>query len=257
MEVKNDDYYKMKYEKYKLKYEKLRQIFNFKSMGNDLNDTISLKKGTLLYRTAPNISNYKTQELLFENSLRCDETSKVGIYLASDPLISISMMIEYNKFLEFGIFRLKEDIELQNGKYSFRKFNPERFYEPNGLPIKYVEVQPEENVSHYMAPTQLMKLPSDQWEGKTPDEIFLLPREIQQYYDKQFFGEVFISKYEIDKIELVEEFVINSEKIKSPEDLLNYMKSNDYSNDFNLFLRDGIFILKSSIVVPVYSAFSS
>ena len=245
MEVKNKDYYKMKYEKYKLKYEKLRQIFNFKSMGSDLNDTISFKKGTLLYRTAPNISNYKTQELLLENSLRCEDTSKIGIYLASDPLISISMMIEYNKLLEFGIFRLKEDIELQYGKTAFRKFNPERFYEPDGSFRKYVEVIPEENVSHYMAPTQLMKLPREQWEGKNDDEIFLLPNEIQDYYNKQLFGEVFISKYDVDKIELLDEFVINSEKIKSPEDLLNYMKSINYSNDFNLFLRDGIFILKS------------
>ena len=54
--------------------------------------------------------------------------------------------------------------------------------------------------------------------------------------------ELFLTKDDITKIELIAKFKFNPTKIKCPNDLLIYLISNDYPIDINKYIEDNIFI---------------
>ena len=215
--------YEYKYIKYKLKYIELKNKSK-KLIGGGL-----FPIGEILYRSAPNICNYKTCELLKKNSLVCSDTGKIGIYFADKDsiLLSIAMCIEYDKLMEIGIFVVNEPISIEKDKYSFREINHDKYYNRDGTLILNILPNDEENISHYDCNITCL--------DKNKDA--LLPEE---YHIE--LCEIFISKTFSHKIILINTLKFNVDIIKNPNDLLEYLITNNYPNNLEKYINDHILI---------------
>ena len=107
-----------------------------------------IPENTVLFRSAPNVCKYKTDELCLRNARECQDTGKVGIYFGDASILSIAMSLEYNELLELGVFIVLEDIKVSVDKYGYRYMNPSRYFDKNGNVIPEIEPLPKENVSH-------------------------------------------------------------------------------------------------------------
>ena len=137
--------YNKKYLKYKKKYLDLKN--NFNQTGGII--TGILPQSLLLFRSAPVICNYNTEELIKANVKKCGDTSKTGIYLTDNILVSIAMCLEYNTLLEIGVFVTTEAFEISRGKYEFRELNRQKYFNGDQLiPLK------NETTFHYNRKTK-------------------------------------------------------------------------------------------------------
>lgn len=144
-----------------------------------------IKKNTLLYRAQPEINNMSDVKPMI-----CSDTGKCGTYFASQPFISIAMLIEYQKLMKLGVFRVTDNITIANGgKYGFREINPERYFDQNGQMILDVNPLPSENISHLDCEIEpldedntifLNKEKYDIWETQANCEVFLIPSELKK-----------------------------------------------------------------------------
>jgi len=211
-----------KYINYKNKYLNLKE------------NIVIIPKGEILFRTAPSICNYKNIELCYDNLMKCSDSGKTGIYFGRLPIIAISMCIEYNKLMEFGVFKVLEDIIVYKDKYGFREINPERYYKDNKL-IPYVSVKEEENINHIHCPVMLIK---NMEKGE-----YLLPDNItREYINNPKSCEIFLTKKDIPKIKLIKMFKFNPEIIKISNDLLTYLQENNYPFNLDKYINDNILI---------------
>ena len=223
--------FEKKYLKYKKKYLNLK-----KQIGGEPRYTIIPKK-TYWFRCAPNICNYNSNELCKLNVKQCSDTGKTGIYFASNIIIAISMCLEYDKLLELGIFLLTEDINVSVDKYEFRQVNKDRYFDKEGKIISSVDPTEEENISHIKCELTLLKLN----ESKTNVEE-LLPYKKQNELNEIGSCELFLTKDDITKIEIIEKFRFNPDLIKSPKDLEKYLMLNDYPFNPDKYIEDKILI---------------
>ena len=83
--------------------------------------TTKLKKGLIIYRTQP--VSCKTLK-----PMKCEDTGKKGIYFGTNKYTPIGMILEYNKPMYLCKYKLKEDVELFNGKYIFRYLDPSHHF---------------------------------------------------------------------------------------------------------------------------------
>jgi hypothetical protein len=221
---------KVKYLKYKAKY------LNLKKQKGGTPDFTTLDAGSFLFRCAPNIAELSTYQGRVANSRLCEDTHKTGLYFGSRVIISLAMCIEYNKLMEFGIFRVNNDIDsIIKGKYSFRDINPERYFDRDGRMIPYVKPLPEENVSHIECELQLLG----------PNHTFLLPEHIQDGISCLGSCEVFLSTLNpehLNNIELIAGYRFNPAIIKSASDLHRYMIENHFPFGLQKYIDDGVVI---------------
>lgn len=75
--------------------------------------SITLRKGTLLYRAGP-------QPI---EMWQCSDTNKFGVYFATYPMQSLGMVIEYKRNMLVGVFRTTADMLLTPGKYTRYSWN--------------------------------------------------------------------------------------------------------------------------------------
>jgi hypothetical protein len=254
--------YKEKYLKYKKKYLLLKDTFisigfdtsiesyyknKYLALKNKLVQKTQLEqKGgapefttidaeTFLFRCAPSIGNLNTYEGRLASVRLCSDTGKTGLYFANRVLISLAMCIEYNKLMEFGIFRVVQNIEpVIKGKYAFREINPERYFQ-NGRMILNVIPLPQENVSHAECDLQLLGA----------NDTNLLPEHIQMGLDCLGSCELFLSTLNpehLRNIELVAAFRFNPATIKTANDLHEYMVQNHYPFILQKYIDDGVLI---------------
>jgi hypothetical protein len=104
-----------------------------------------IPKGTILYRSADKICEYKNSHL---RRRECPDTGKTGVYFSTYVFQSLAMAIEYGADLELGIFKTTAPIKVMNGKYNFRFLHPERYFRSDGSFIANINVKRDENVSH-------------------------------------------------------------------------------------------------------------
>jgi hypothetical protein len=196
----------------------------------------SINTGTFLFRCAPNIGNLSTYEGRLASVRKCGDTGKTGLYFGNRVLISLAMCIEYNKLMEFGIFRIIRDIEpVIKGKYAFRQINPERYFEEDGKMIPHVLPLREENVSHAECDLQLLGA----------NNTLLLPEHIQMGLDCLGSCELFLSTLNpehLRNIELVAAFRFNPDIIRTADDLHRYMIQNHYPFILQKYIDDGVLI---------------
>lgn len=228
--LKNNSY-KQKYLKYKNKY--LAYKNNLYQQNGGIN-MIYIPKNTYWFRSAPNICNYNSIKLCKENAQICNDTYKTGIYLANNILVSIAMCLEYDKLLEFGVFLLTDNIYVSNDKYEFRQINPERYWDKQNNFIPNVKINEEENISHIMCNLNLLKLN----QSKTDLELLLPSEKI----DELNLCELFLTKDDITKIQLIDKFKFNTDIIKSVNDLQKYLEVNDYPNNIEQYINDKILL---------------
>lgn len=190
----------------------------------------------ILYRSAPEICKYNSVELCMANTQKCTDTGKNGIYFGNRIIISIAMCLEYNKLLEIGIFKLVENIDVSYDKYAYRYINPLRYFDKENKLITHVDVLEQENISHITHELQLLKM-----NNYTNDIEPLLNDERQKELDLNSY-ELFLSKDDIKKIKLIATFKFNAEIIKTPYDLLSYLKTNNYPFDIDKYIEDKILI---------------
>ena len=195
----------------------------------------SLDAGTYLYRCAPNIGSIRTCEGRLANVRLDVDTEKTGLYFANRVLISLAMCIEYNKLMEFGVFRLTNNINIMKGKYEYRQINPHRYFRADGDMILNVRPLPEENVSHIQCDLQLLG----------SNNTYLLPDNIQAGIDCLGSCEIFLSTLNpehLRNIELVAAFRFNPETVRTADDLHRYMIQNHYPFVLQKYIDDGILI---------------
>ncbi len=229
--------YKEKYLKYKKKYLLLKDTFISKqNQKGGYPEFTSIQAGTFIYRCAPNIGALSTYQGRLANTRLCGDTHKTGLYFANRVLISLAMCIEYNKLMEFGVFRVTRDIEsITKGKYAFRDINPERYINRDGSFIPNVDPLPEENVSHMECDLQLLG----------PNHTYLLPENIQQGISCIGSCELFLSTLNpnhLRNIELVAAFRFNPATVRTADDLHQYMIRNHYPFRLDKYIDDGILI---------------
>ncbi len=235
-----EPYYKNKYlalkeNKYsELKKTQIVKIDNKSQIGGAPEFT-SINAGNFIFRCAPNITNLSTYEGRFTSTRKCGDTGKTGLYFANRVLISLAMCIEYNKLMEFGVFRVVKDIEpVIKGKYAFRHINPERYFE-NGAVIPHVVPLQEENVSHMHCDLNLLG----------PNNTFLLPDHIQMGLNCLGSCELFLSTlnpFHLINLELVSAFRFNPDIIRTADDLRSYMIQNHYPFILQTYIDDGVLI---------------
>jgi hypothetical protein len=235
-------------EKYLNKNKYLDQCQNnLISKDNNNKDTIKNQNGgapeftsidanTNLFRCAPDIASLRTYQGRLANVRQCSDTGKTGLYFANRVIISLAMCIEYNKLMEFAIFRPTSDIDgIIKGKYSFRDINPERYYNEDGGIIPYVYPSPDENVSHMECNLQLL----------ASNDTFLLPNHIQAGLDCLGSCEVFLSTLNpshLQNLELVAAFRFNPATVRTAGDLHRYMIQNHFPFVLQKYIDDGILI---------------
>lgn len=225
--------YNKKYLKYKKKYLDLKN--NFYQTGGVR--TAQIPQYLFLFRSAPVICNYNTEELIKANVKKCGDTHKTGIYLADNILVSIAMCLEYNTLLEIGVFVTTEAFKVSRGKYEFRELNRQKYFNGTQL-IPFQEVSEEENISHVFPIGNLLKQNS---EGRK--EIIKLPHETQfKIARRKGFDEIFLTKDDIKKILLVRQYRFNPIIIKNASDLEEYLKANKYPLDIEKYIEDGILV---------------
>lgn len=102
-----------------------------------------IPKGTILWRTQP-VSCKDTKVKLDR------DTGKTGFYLATNSLIPLGMILEYQKPMKLCKYRLNTDIYAGLGKYSYRHLNPHRHYDRDyHFQSTDIKLLPEENISHF------------------------------------------------------------------------------------------------------------
>jgi hypothetical protein len=205
-------------------------------MNKNMNLELSycIPENTLLFRSAPNVCKYKTEELCLRNARECQDTGKVGIYFGDASILSIAMSLEYNELLELGVFIVLEDIKVSVDKYGFRYMNPSRYFDKNGNLIPDIEPLPEENVSH--SDCNILPL---KFNVITNELEYLLPESKMKEFD---VCEIFLAYEDIKKTKLIEGFKFNKIKIKNADDLLLYMEKNNYPLTLDKYIEDEILI---------------
>jgi hypothetical protein len=237
--------YKQKYLKYKKKYLNLhKDILESTKNGNIYNqeggapEYTIIKKGSFLYRCAPNIEILETLEGRRANVKVDGDTSKNGLYFGNQAIISLSMCIEYDRLMPIGIFKVTQDIDnVTIGKFAFREINPERYYDDKGDLIPGINIIPRENVSHIQCNLQLLGS-----KDSNDAHTFLLPLHIQHGLDCLSSCEIFLIPEHLDKIELVDVYEFNPANIRTAEELHDYMKQNHYPFYIDKYIEDDILI---------------
>lgn len=119
---------------------------------NPLNEFIVEKRNKLVIY--PGAILYRCQieeepDILFRE---CCDTGKTGCYL-TDSLNIASGIAHEKKSLSRRFFihhyRVVKTLRFYRGKYSFRNISPERYFDESGNLIIDVEVNEDENISHY------------------------------------------------------------------------------------------------------------
>lgn len=201
-----------------------------------------IPEDTILFRCADNINDYNTSDLCKKNIRECTDTSKKGLYFANNILLSLSMILEYDKLLELGIFRVKKDIKLSIGKYSYRYINKKKYFDDNQKLILNMNVSPEENISHVECNFQLLIK-----DKKTEKINVLIPQsnENKQLLESINFCEIFLVEDELNDIEMFGKYQINKNIIKNSDDLLNYLENNNYPQNISTYIKDNILVIKN------------
>ena len=293
----NNDAYKLKYMKYKAKYMELKdmiagmdpELMNpdqshvpdpiveerlsedqerfIKILRKQRLEYLIIPKNTTFYRSAP-IGKIKLYSDIISQVQVCEDTGKEGIYLSSNILISMAMMLEYNKIMEIGRFVLNKPIILVKSKYGYRHITPEKYFfdwESNRQELKlHVTPSYEENISHIdcgilpLKESQMSAVsleiekrlkaldPKSEEYKKLityyQDLLHLLPIEKRSNTN---LCEIFISSNDIEKddiIKLNKKYKINDVKIKSVEDLLTFIKENDYPKEISFYIDKEILV---------------
>lgn len=87
-----------------------------------LKDAVLLAPGASLYRVAPRICDYTPANISTAMRTDTNETRKTGVYFGTYPFIALGIVNEYNKDLEFGVFRTSKPIFAAKGKYMHDDF---------------------------------------------------------------------------------------------------------------------------------------
>ena len=88
---------------------------------------IIIPKNTILFRSSP-IGKINLYSNILSQVQTCTDTGKTGIYLSDTILISMAMMLEYNKIMEIGTFVVNKPIILVKHKYAFRYITPQSYF---------------------------------------------------------------------------------------------------------------------------------
>jgi hypothetical protein len=140
---------------------------------------VSLPQNTILYRAQFEEPPPKDS---FRTILKCDETGKFGVYFSTGRCIPHGMVLEYQKPMYIGRWKLTVETHLYWGKYSFREMEPDRFYE-NEVAREannfILDVDPIDSYNHI----DDSAFPIDPifWEWRPPEsEVFLNPDSVKK-----------------------------------------------------------------------------
>ena len=104
----------------------------------------TLKAGSILYRTQP-VSCKQIKPMY------CGDTGKTGIYFSKNKYTPLGMILEYNKPMYLCKYKIKKNIKLYNGKYTFRSLEPTRYYKTieDWRKSKFIfNIQPLKSINH-------------------------------------------------------------------------------------------------------------
>jgi hypothetical protein len=150
-----------------------------------------IPKGFLLFRTSFNEGILKPT--------KCEDTGKFGTYFSNIPCIALGMALEYKSNMTFSIYKLKKDIKVIEGKYSYRYLFPKKHFDSEGK-INYLNAFEDENVNHF--------------------EAGVYPTVANKYFDetiisdeKWYDGELFINDKDLQFVEIVKNYTVSWKKL--------------------------------------------
>lgn len=172
-----------------------------------------LKKGSILYRVTDKFENYIPN---YDS-----DTGKTGLYFANYQALSLGMVLEYKREkMIFCTYTVTEDINILSlGKYNFRDLDKSIYYTEDGQFIPNVTTPEEHNISHFE---------SDMYPIIYDENNNFLYRDQFENLDKNKFGEIFLSKYDLYKIKLIEKKECYFNDIKYKFDNMNISGTNIY-----------------------------
>lgn len=166
----------------------------------------------------------------------CYDTGKDGLYFSDFPLLAMSMALEYKCDMELYIYRIEDQITFDEGKYSFRNCNPERYFsydvddDCHHL-IPNVEPLPEEMINHY----------DDQCLSICDAVSNCQIRMLERMRENQVLGELFIAEKDLHKINFIDSVKIDASALE--DNFLEALESilmDTYGPVFNKSIIDSI-----------------
>ena len=137
-----------------------------------------------------------------------EDTGKIGLYFSNYPILALSMSIEYNSDMTLNIYKTNCDIQIREGKYSFRNINPDRYYDYNDNLIYNVVPLEEEMINHFDS-------------GAYP-----ITKYEFIHYDN--FGEIFLNKESLKYLEFVKTYNVDKKKLEEQVEEIGIKPYIDY-----------------------------
>lgn len=160
-----------------------------------------LPKGTFLFRTT-----FKS----YLEPVKDEDTGKIGLYFSNYPILALSMCLEYDSNMIYNIYKSTKNIELYEGKYSFRNINKKRFFTEDGNFIANVDTLEDEMINHF------------------DNEAYpLIDNEFE--FDPNL-GEIFLNSESLNNIELVRSYNLSKDYLK--EQIKIYGINSTYNYNF-------------------------
>jgi hypothetical protein len=178
---------------------KERELYKSSKRDKKSGDFNYIKKDYFIYRGR----NTKDDSSSLEPNL-CSDTGKTGLYFSDRKKISLGMCIEYDLPI-FDLYRyvVNSPIELYRGKYSFRNFNNEKYFDKNKNLILNILPSQDENISHY----DLQNFPI------YPNSYKHLVIHSKNEYKSFNFGEIFISSQDLNKLTYLDKETFTKDEI--------------------------------------------
>ena len=170
--------------------------------------TFILKKNTIIYRAQSSKYDYKYIPK-YDN-----DTGKFGMYFSNSIYIPYGHVIEYNENLNLYSYKITKDIKLYIGKYSFRNFEPNRFYKnfsdwkekkiiPNIEPTKKIYWNHYDNKAYPII--DVFHKNYNYWNKKNIAEIFISDKKLIKFNSN-------LGKIEVNKAKKILNNLINAKK---------------------------------------------
>lgn len=193
--------------------------------------TITIPEDTYLFRAAYSFEQHPHRRI-------CSDTSKLGVYFGTYPLISIAMALEYHESLYLSVYKTTAPITLFVGKYSFREIHHERYFDKQGRFILNVDILPDENINHYS--DEVFPIINDEFNDMMSNINSQSQDFKNDWLNSNLRGEIFIANDEdLAKIEYFgDTYWIYSDGEKGYNGLINLIRENNYhsysENYFNI-----------------------
>lgn len=151
---------------------------------------------------------YRAHDSLDKNEPKIDpDTGKYGLLFSDTFEYSLCLAFERDQPMNISRYITTKDIQLFEGKYSFRGINVDRYIDDDGNFIPNVDVIDNENINHY--DSDIFPIIREITDETTPTKgKWYLEIDLDNLTEITEFGEIFINKNDLEFVDFLSEIQI-------------------------------------------------